>query len=204
MRQLPWIIVLIAVATGFGLWLGLRPAGPVSGAAFTALSAYPQPRALSPFSLDGADGKAVDAARLAGKVQLVFFGFTHCPDVCPTSLAAMRDVERLLAAAGLSGRVGFLFVSVDPERDALKTLGEYTAFFSPRIVAATADHERLGALTREMGVLYVRETTDSPDYSVDHSAAVFVLDEEGRLLGRFPPPLDPEKMLADLRQLAKR
>lgn len=202
MRQLPWIIVLVAVATGFGLWLGLRPAGPASGAVYSALSVYPQPRALSPFSLDGADGQAVDAARLAGKVQLVFFGFTHCPDVCPTTLALMRDIDSLLAAARLDGRVGFLFVSVDPERDELKALGEYTKYFSPRILAATADHERLGALTREMGVLYVRETTESSDYSIDHSAAVFVLDAEGRLLGRFPPPLDPEKMFADLRQLA--
>jgi len=202
MRQLPWIIVLVAIATGFGLWLGLRPAGPTDSAVFSALSVYPQPRALSPFSLDGADGQAVDAARLAGKVQLVFFGFTHCPDVCPTTLALMRDIDGLLPAAGLTGRVGFLFVSVDPERDELKALGEYTKYFSPRILAATADHARLGALTREMGVLYVRETTDSPDYSVDHSAAVFVLDAEGRLLGRFPPPLDADKLLADLRQLA--
>lgn len=202
MRQLPWIIVLVAIATGLGLWLGLRPAGPASGTAFSALSAYPQPRALSPFSLDGADGQVVDAARLAGKVQLVFFGFTHCPDVCPTTLALMRDLEGKLDAEGLAQRIGFVFVSVDPERDLPKVLGEYVGYFSKRIVAATADHARLGALTREMGVLYVRETTDSPDYSVDHSAAVFVLDAEGRLLGRFPPPLDADKILADLRQLA--
>lgn len=203
MRQLPWIIVLVAIATGFGLWLGLRPAHPATNATFSALSVYPEPRALSPFSLDGADGQAVDAARLAGKVQLVFFGFTHCPDVCPTALAVMRDLERKLGAEGLAERVGFVFVSVDPERDQPKTLGEYAGYFSKRILAATADHDRLGALTREMGVLYVREATDSADYTIDHSAAVFVLDAEGRLLGRFPPPLDPDKMLADLRQLAR-
>jgi protein SCO1/2 len=204
MRQLPWIIVLVAAATSFGLWLGMRPTQPGPVAQFAAFSAYPQARALSPFRLDGADGAAVDPARLAGRHQLVFFGFTHCPDVCPTALAVMRDLEQKLGDAGVGDRVGFLFVSVDPERDQLKTLGEYAGYFSPRIVAATADHERLGALTREMGVLYVRESTDSPDYNIDHSAAVFVLDPQGRLIGRFSPPLDPARMLVDLSKLAAR
>lgn len=204
MRQLPWIIVLVAAATSFGLWLGMRPPQPGPAHTYAAFSAYPQARALSPFSLDGADGQAVDATRLAGKVQLVFFGFTHCPDVCPTALAVMRDIENKLGDSGLADRVGFVFISVDPERDLLQPLGEYAGYFSKRIVAATADHDRLGALTREMGVLYVREQTDSPDYNIDHSAAVFVIDAQGRLVGRFSPPLDPAKMLLDLKQLVAR
>jgi protein SCO1 len=202
MRQLPWIIVLVAAATSFGLWLGLRPPQQATAPVYAALGKYPQSRALSPFVLDGADGQPVDAARLRGRWQLVFFGFTHCPDICPTALAVMREVDKLLPAQGLAGRVGFLFVSVDPERDDATTLREYAGYFDPDIVAATADHERLGALTREMGVLYVREQSDSPDYNVDHSAAVFVLDPEGRLTGRFSPPLDPAKIAADLHQLA--
>jgi protein SCO1/2 len=202
MRQLPWIIVLVAAATSFGLWLGLRPSNAPSSPAYAAFSQYPQARVLSPFALDGSDGQVVDAQRLAGRHQLVFFGFTHCPDVCPTALAVMRDIDKNLPAATLEGRVGFLFVSVDPERDDLKTLGEYAKFFSPNILTATADHDRLGALTREMGVLYVKEQTDSPDYNIDHSAAVFVLDAQGRLVGRFSPPLDPAKMLADLQMMA--
>lgn len=201
MRQLPWIIVLIAIATSLGLWLGLRPPAAPAAPAYAAFSAYPAARSLSPFRLDGSDGQPVDGARLAGRHQLVFFGFTHCPDVCPTSLAALREVDRGLAAAKLSGKVGFLFVSVDPERDDLATLGRYAAYFSPNILSATADHDRLGALTREMGVLYVKEQTDSPDYNVDHSAAIFVLDPNGRLIGRFSPPLDPAKMLADLQRI---
>ncbi len=192
--------MLVAVAISFGLWLGLRPPAAPD---YVAFSQYPQVRSLSPFTLDGADGQTVDAKRLAGKYQLVFFGFTHCPDVCPTALAVMREIARGLASAKLNDRVGFLFVSVDPERDDLKTLGEYAKYFSPNIRAATADHERLGALTREMGVLYVRAQTNAPDYSVDHSAAVFVLDAQGRLIGRFSPPLDAAKMLADLQRIAE-
>ena len=202
MRQLPWIIVLIAVATSLGLWLGARPAAPPPAVTWLALSKYPQARPLSAFALDGAHGAVVDAAAMRGRYQLLFFGFTHCADVCPTTLALMRDVEKRLPAAGLADRVGFLFVSVDPERDDPKTLGEYAAFFSPKIVAATADHARLQALTRELGVLYMKETTDSPDYNVDHSAAIFVLDPETRLTGRFSPPLDVEKIVADLKTLA--
>lgn len=192
--------MLLAAATGFGMWLGLRPAAPATPA-FAAFSAYPQPRVLSSFALDGADGQAVDTQRLAGKHQLVFFGFTHCPDVCPTTLAALRDIDRGLADAKLEDRIGMLFVSVDPERDDPKVLGEYARYFSPNILAATADHARLGAFTREMGVLYVREASDQTDYNVDHSAAVFVLDTQGRLIGRFSPPLDPKVMLGDLEKI---
>ena len=202
MRQLPWIIVLLAVATSFGLWLGARQQSAPAAVAWQAISKYPQARTLSPFALDGADGQPVDSARLRGRHQLLFFGFTHCPDVCPTALATMRDIGKQLPAAGLDGRIGFVFVSVDPERDDLKTLAEYARFFSPDIVAATADHARLTALTRELGVLYVREQTESPDYNVDHSAAIFVLDPEGRLSGRFAPPLDVAKIVADLKRLA--
>ena len=202
MRQLPWIIVLIAIATSLGLWLGSRPPSAPDAVSYAAISKYPQARSLSAFSLDGADGKAVDSARLRGRHQLVFFGFTHCPDVCPTVLALMRDIEKQLPAAGLADRVGFVFVSVDPERDDLKTLGTYANYFSPNILAATADHARLGALTRELGVMYVREQTDSPDYNVDHSAAIFVLDPEGRLSGRFAAPLDVAKIVTDLKTLA--
>src|SRR5690606_15055472 len=100
MRQLPWIIVLVAAATSFGLWLGLRPSAPEAPTS-AAFSQYPQPRSLSPFALDGSDGHPVDAGRLAGKLHLVFFGFTHCPDVCPTALAVMREIDQGLAAARL-------------------------------------------------------------------------------------------------------
>ncbi len=192
----------MAVATSLGLWLGSQPAQAPATAHYASFSKYPQPRALSAFSLDGSDGQPLDAARLRGRYQLVFFGFTHCPDVCPTALAVMRDIEKQLPAAKLEQRLGFLFISVDPDRDNLKTLGDYTGSFSKNILAATADHARLNALTRELGVLYVREATDAPDYNVDHSAAIFVLDPEGRLIGRFSPPLDVAKILADLKLLA--
>lgn len=192
----------MAAATSLGLWLGSQPARAPAAASYQSFSHYPQPRALSAFSLDGSDGQPVDAARLRGRHQLVFFGFTHCPDVCPTALAVMRDIEKQLPAAKLEARVGFVFISVDPERDTLKVLGDYTGYFSKNILAATADHPRLAALTRELGVLYVREATDSPDYSVDHSAALFVLDPEGRLIGRFSPPLEVVRIVADLKLLA--
>ena len=202
MRQLPWIIVLIAIAASAGLWLGSQPASAPKARTYATFSAYPQPRAVSPFSLDGSDGRKIDSAQLRGRYQLVFFGFTHCPDIWPTTLAVFREISKKLPTSGLDQRVGFLFVSVDPERDNPQTLAEYARFFSKDIVAATADHERLGVLTRELGVLYVREQTESPDYNVDHSAAIFVIDPEGRLLGRFSPPLDADRILADLKTIA--
>lgn len=198
--RLPWIIVLLAVATGFGMWLGQRVAGPASPPQYQALLAYGQPRALSAFNLAVSDGSRLTPDRLRGRYSLLFFGFTHCPDVCPTALSTIRQIENVLAGSPVTHKVNYVFISVDPERDNAKILDDYTKYFSPNIIAATGTHEALKQFTREMGVVY-SQTKINSEYSIDHSTQFVVLNPNVEIIGIIRPPQIPDAIAADLRQL---
>ncbi|MGE3731475.1 MAG: SCO family protein [Lysobacterales bacterium] len=189
------------MATALGLWLGdrFRPGEPAP--VFQALLAYPEPRALSPFDLQASDGSRLNAERLRGRYSLLFFGFTHCPDVCPAGLAAYRQIEQVLAATRNAPAVNLVFVSVDPERDQLQVLGDYAHYFSPRIIAATGPDSALLPFTRELGVIYARQAPVDGGYSVDHSAQFVLLDPMVRMIGIFRAPPDPAAISADLVRL---
>lgn len=199
-----WLILVAALAAGLGLWLGQRWFAPVPAAAAPALAAtllYPEPRAIAPFELVRADGGRFANTDLAGAWTLVFFGFTHCPDACPTTLAAFRAMSE---RDDVPATTRYLFVSVDPERDDAATLANYTRYFSPRIVAATADLGALEALTRDLGIVFAKSPLADGSYSVDHSTQVLLIDPAGRLAGLIRPPHDPARIAADLRTLAAR
>ena len=198
-----WFILVAALFAGLGLMLGQRwlappPAAPTEMAA-TLL--YPAPRAVEPFSLERSDGSRFTQADLAGRWTLVFFGFTRCPDVCPTTLALWPQVEKTLAARRADAPVRLLFVSVDPEHDTAAKAGEYAAYFSPRIVAATADTATLDAFTRDLGIVYMK-SPDGDGYTIDHTAHLVLLGPDGTMRGIVRPPLDPNRIAADLAQLA--
>ena len=201
---LPWIIAIVALAAGLGLWLGVRYAE--SGGAQQALRnalVYPQPKPVPEFSLTRSDGKAFTPGGLRGRWTLVFFGFTHCPDVCPTTLGTLREVRALLDASPAKAPVQMLFVSIDPARDDPATLGKYTAFFSPSIIAATADDASLQAFTRALGVVYMRAPGGADDnYNMDHTASLLVIDPEARLHALIRPPHAADAIAADLRTLS--
>ena len=199
---LAWIIVVAAIAAGLGLWLGQRQFAPVPHA-MNAATLYPQPRAVSPFALLRSDGSPWTQADLEGKWTLMFFGFTHCPDVCPTTLATFAQVERALGSKPDTPPVAFAFVSVDPERDTPAVVGEYARYFSPAIVALTGEAEALARFTRELGIVYMKSPLQDGDYTIDHSAAIVLIDPQGRLRGQFQAPHDANRILADLKFLAK-
>ncbi len=130
-------------------------------------------------------GRMITAADLRGKVVLLYFGYTHCPDVCPTTLATLAGALRELGAE--ADRVRVLFVTVDPARDTPEVLAHYTKAFGPQFVGLYGDDSRLRALTRRFRVSYGLGKPDSKGrYEVSHSSAVFVFDEHGeaRLLAR--------------------
>ncbi|GIX36544.1 MAG: SCO family protein [Lysobacteraceae bacterium] len=197
-------ILVTALAAGFGFWLSQRittpgPAGtPADGLQATLV--YPQPRPLPPFRLDGLEG-SIGPEALAGRWTLVFIGFTHCPDVCPTTLALLARVLASFDDAPAERRPQVLFVSVDPERDSPQRTAEYAHYFSPAILAATADHARLAPFTRSLGMVYMQTSLEGGGYTVDHSASLAVIDPQGRLTGLIRPPLDPDRIAADLRRL---
>lgn len=162
----------------------------------------PEPREIPGFELVDQFGRPFDNERLRGQWSLLFFGFTHCPDVCPS---ALYDLQRLSAelAEGGGPLHQVVFVSVDPERDDPDRLKDYTAYFDPDFVAVTGPHEQLLPLTRKLGIAYRIEDHAEGDqhYAVDHSASVLLMDPEGRLHGVFPAPLDVARMAAAMREL---
>ncbi len=204
-RKLMLLIVAAAIAAAAGLWVGLgqRDAGSsgLKGRMQAALL-YPTPRPIDAFALNRADGGRFTNADLAGRWTLGFFGFTHCPDICPTTLAVMKDVEQQLASAPLSQPLQLLFVSVDPERDTPEALADYAGFFSRNIVAATVAEPALRAFTTGLGIVYMQTALDAGGYTVDHSAQIIIIDPQGQLAGMFRPPLDAARIVADLRTLA--
>lgn len=204
----PLLIVVAAIAGGLGLWSAQRyfaaPVGPAGAAAasYGAALMYPEPRAVVPFRLLRGGGGAFTDADLKGRWSLLFFGFTHCPDVCPTTLGVFAQVHRKLAATRPTADVQMVFVSVDPERDTPDKVAEYAKYFDPDIVGVTGDADTLLALTPGLGVVYMKSPLPNGDYTVDHSANAVLIDPEGRMAGLFRPPLDAGKIADDLVKIA--
>lgn len=140
-----------------------------------------------PFTLVDHDGRRVRDGDFRGRAMLVFFGFTHCPDVCPTALARMSEV--LDALGPDADAVRALFVSVDPRRDTPALLKDYVLHFSPRILGLTGSEAEIAAIARAYRVYYrvVGDPATNPNYLVDHSGFVYVMDRAGRFVGTFNP-----------------
>ncbi|MEZ5462748.1 SCO family protein [Dokdonella sp.] len=197
------VLVIAALALAFGLWAGSRwLADPPPPSLQTAVL-YPDPRPVAEFSLQRTDGSALTEANLRGHWTIAFFGFTHCPDICPTTLATFRQVWTELARRGVTDRVRFLFISVDPERDTPEKLASYVQFFSKDFVAATGTDEQLTRLTRSLGLLYVRDPDPAGGYNVDHSASSIIIDPDGRRAGLFRPPFVAEQISSDILTLVE-
>ena len=130
----------------------------------------------------------------------MFAGFTHCPDVCPTTLALLKNLERSLGPDAQALEV--LFLTVDPERDTPERMGEYVRYFSPAFTGVTGSLTEIDKLTSQLGLAYAKIPGETPaDYTMDHSAALVLLNPEGRVFGYFSPPFQLEALAADLRPL---
>lgn len=202
-RLPPAAILIIALAAGLGLWAGQRwfsNAPPV----LQNTQLYPQPRELPPFSLDGPDDAAITADSLRGRWTLAFLGFTHCPDICPTTLADLGAAERLLSDLPVERRPRILFLSADPERDTPDATAKYARYFSPDALGATAAHDRLEPFARSLGMVYMKTALEGDNYTIDHSSSIALIDEQVRLVGLIRPPLDPARIAADLRAVTAR
>jgi protein SCO1/2 len=159
------------------------------------------PRALETFELVDHHGNPFGPQNLKDHWTFVFFGYTHCPDVCPTALAVLGRLITMLESDGPTGDVARgLFISVDPQRDAPQTLASYVTYFHPDLIGATGSPDEIGGLARQLGIFYAR-TADSgdSDYLIDHSASLLLFDPDGRLRALFSTPQDPGVIAADFR-----
>ena len=192
------LVGLLSAAAGISLWQ-LQRAGPP--ASLAALVTLPEPRALADFSLADQDGNPFSLERLRGRWSLLFFGFTHCPDVCPSALYDLQQVSETLDASQSDAPPHqVVFISVDPERDTPARLSEYVRYFDPDFIGVTGSLAQLAPLAMQLGVAFHIEPHEpgSTDYSVDHSASILLTNPQGRLLGVFPLPHDADKMIRDL------
>jgi protein SCO1/2 len=151
---------------------------------------YPERTQLPEATLTDSHGKPLSLTDLKGKWVIAFFGFTHCPDICPMTLADLARVYKQLPEQ-IKKQWRVLFVSVDPERDNPERLANYIRFFHPDFLAATAPHDVLRPLTKSLGAIYFVEKNQE-NYDVQHSGKLFIIDPQGRRAGLFdirrPPP----------------
>ena len=147
--------------------------------------AFDPPRMAPEFTLAGSDGSALDLDRYRGKVVVLGFGFTHCPEVCPTTLAKLARVRKLLGAKGDDLQV--VYVTVDPERDDAARMKAYLANFDATFIGGTGAPERLAKVYRDYGVTAVKQAPSAPGvYGVDHSSFIYLIDRAGRLRAMVP------------------
>ncbi len=197
---MPLIIVgIVAVIAGalaarFGLQTAQAPP-LVTGTALRPAHPVPQ------FSLVDGDGKPFTRDSLRSHWSLVFFGFTHCPDVCPTTLSVLSDVHKQLANLPSGQQPTVIFISVDPQRDTPDVVGKYVHFFSSDFVGVTGSVEAIDHLTAAAGVPVARVPLPSGDYTVDHSGAVFVVDPDANLSAVLSSPHKADDISADVRRL---
>lgn len=164
----------------------------------------PLPRAGLPvggdFTVQTAAGE-ISLADYRGKLVLLYFGYTYCPDVCPTSLAATAEGLNRLTPEELA-KVAMIFISVDPQRDTPARLKEYAEFFHPRIVGATDTAEKLAGIAKRYGVIYARQKVETAGdaYVVDHSADTLIVDQSGHLVGKIAHATPPDQVVLSIRK----
>ncbi|MBI5786532.1 MAG: SCO family protein [Rhodocyclales bacterium] len=180
-------------------WPAPAPALPPSGQLPTA-TVVNDVRPLPAFAMRR-EGGALTDADLLGRWTLLNFGYTFCPDICPTTLATLKEVKAQLATRG-AAPPQVVFVSIDPARDTPARLAEFTGFFDPAFIGATGGDAELAALVKHLGVHYQRhDEQDKKLYVVDHSAVVYLIDPQGRLKAIFSWPHDPAAMATDYAEL---
>jgi protein SCO1/2 len=188
-------LVLGAFLAGLALCFGVIAliAGPRSSA-----PVFQAAQVGGPFRLLDQDGKPITDQDLKGKPFLVFFGFTRCPDVCPTTLFDVSEVMRSLGPD--ADRTAALFVTVDPERDTAAALKDYLASFDPHVHGLTGDPAALAAVAKAYRVYYKKVPLDGGDYTMDHTAIVYLMDKEGHFVSPFSLKRKPEVAAAELRK----
>jgi protein SCO1/2 len=198
------IVTLFALITGIGLsWYvhSNRAIELESGLWFGE-----QARALPEFELVDHNRKPLTRKQLNGQWSLMFFGFTHCPDICPVGLQTLADMTRAIDDADVSDALQVYFVSVDPERDSPEILAEYVTYFNPAFRGATAPLEQLTPLTRSLGIAHMirNKTEASLDYDVDHSAAIILINPQAEYAGLFGAPQNALAMARDMTRIIER
>lgn len=188
--------VLAGLAALIGLVIALRPmptdAPIASSGSLVEIG--------GPFTLTGSDGRAFSSERLAGKPYALFFGFTHCPDVCPTTLARLAKLRGALGKGDDSFAI--VLVTVDPERDTPAEMARYAGLFGTPVIALTGSATAIDQVKKQFGVYSAKVPPSATDYTVDHTATVFLIDRDGKFAATISPGEGDDAARAKLERLA--
>ena len=197
------IVAALALAVGFALSWFVASNKPVALEAGTWFG--DQARALPEFELLDHNQRPLTRASLKGKWNLMFFGYTHCPDICPASLQTLSEMMGSIDDPDVTGALRVYFVSVDPERDRPEVLSDYVRYFDPSFIGATAEMDRLTPLTRSLGIAHqIRNRAEgNPVYDVDHSSAIVLVNPQAEFAGLFGAPHDAMAMARDMTRIVE-
>ena len=165
-----------------------------------------QAMVLPEFHLIDHNNQNLDQSRLSGKWSLVFFGYTHCPDICPTSLQTLAEMMKMIDDPDVRNAIQVIFISVDPDRDSAEVLKSYVHYFNDDFIGATAPLAALNPLTKALGVRHSREKSDEDQakYEVSHSSVMILLDPTVKFAGVFSAPHSAPAMARDLSKIIER
>jgi len=186
---------LVGLAALAGLFIALRPPADHPMASSQSMT-----EVGGPFTLTGTDGKPFSSEKLAGKPYALFFGFTHCPDVCPTTLARLARLRTVLGKGDQS--FGIVLVTVDPERDTPAAMARYAGLFETPVIALTGSAAAIGQVKKQFGVYSAKVAQPGADYNVDHTATVFLIDNAGKFAATVSPDEGDKAALAKLERLS--
>jgi protein SCO1/2 len=194
------LTVILGVAVFGLLWKQSRTGS--SGLAAAGVLLLPQARPLPALELTNQDGAAIALDTLAGHWTAVFFGYTYCPDICPVTLAQLRQIRSELAPQ-VRERLAVVMVTVDPQRDTPQQLKQYLAYYDPAFKGLTGTEQSLQSLARSLSIPYVPADTRQPGYTVQHSGNLALLGPDGQQRGFIRAPLNTRKLIEELPALLR-
>ena len=189
------IAIPLGLALAVGTFVALRMQVPPDPEFALVL---PAPNPVPEFSLENQDGLPIDQTVFEGQWDLVFFGFTHCPDICPTTLQVLAAARAALQETGQSPLPRIVLVSVDPERDTPEVLKQYVDYFGADNLGITGRLDEITKLTSGLGIYFEKQPSDGANYAVDHSAAVLVINPDGGFEALFSGPHVVDNYVHDL------
>jgi len=197
------VVILGIVATTAGIWSANIILDRQVNLKELQATRFPVARELAPFTLVDHNNEVFNETTLRQRWSFLFFGYTHCPDVCPTTLSVLNSVAQRLQ--DVDADIRFVFISVDPERDTPEKLARFVSYFNKNFIGVTGTEQQIEQFTRELGIMHMRVAADenATAYLVDHTASVLLIDPDGRYHAVFSPPLSAGKISDDFRKILK-
>jgi len=202
-RQILFVVILGIVATTAGIWSANIILDRQVNLKELQATRFPVARELAPFTLVDHNNEVFNETTLRQRWSFLFFGYTHCPDVCPTTLSVLNSVAQRLQ--DVDDDIRFVFISVDPERDTPEKLARFVSYFNKNFIGVTGTEQQIEQFTRELGIMHMRVAAEenATAYLVDHTASVLLIDPDGRYHAVFSPPLSAGKISDDFRKILK-